>query len=56
MLTIDVGQCLVIRMEHKRLGLEVIIPMFQSLNNGIEFLVIDGLVEPRVIQFLNKES
>jgi len=33
-------------MEHKRLGLKVMTPMFQSPNNGIEFLVIGGVVEP----------
>jgi len=43
-------------MEHKGLGLGVIAPMFQSLDNGMEFFVIDGVVEPRTIQLLTKES
>jgi len=32
-------------MQYKRLGLEVIIPMFQGLNNDIELLIIGGIVE-----------
>ena len=56
MLSIDVGQHLVIRMEHKGLGLDVMTPMFQSSNNGIEFLVISRVVELRTSQLLTKES
>jgi len=44
-LTIDVGQCLVVRIEHKGLRLEVMTPMFQGFNNGVEFLVISGVVD-----------
>jgi len=43
-------------MEHKGLGLEVIILMFQGSNNGIEFLSISGVVELQIIQLLTKES
>jgi len=44
-LTIDERQSLVIRMEYKRLGLKVMIPMLQSPNNDIELLIISGVVE-----------
>jgi len=43
-LPISVGQNLVIQMEYKRLGFEVMIPMLQSPTNGIEILVISGVV------------
>ena len=47
-LAIDVGQCFVIRIEHKglELRLKVMTLMFQGSNNGMEFLVISGVVEP----------
>jgi len=32
-------------MKYKRLGLEIMIPMLQNPNNGIELLVIDGVVK-----------
>ena len=44
-LTIDIGQCLVMQIEHNRLSLEVMNPILQSSSNGIEFLVISGVVE-----------
>ena len=44
-LAINERQRLVIRMEYKRLGLEVMILMLQSPNNGIELLIISGVVE-----------
>jgi len=44
-LAINVRQSLVIRIEYKRLGLEVMIPMLQSPNNGTELLIISGVVE-----------
>jgi len=56
MLTIDIRQSLVIRIEHKGLGLDVMTLMFQSPNNGMEFLVIGGVVEPQTIQLLTKEG
>jgi len=55
-LTIGVGRRLVIRMEHKGLRLEVMTPIFQSPNNGIEVHVINGVLEPRTIQLFTKES
>jgi len=42
--------------EHKGLKLKVMTLMFQSPNNGIEFVVIGGVVTPRTIQLLTKES
>ena len=45
MLAIDERQSLVILMEYKKLGLEVMILMLQSPNNGIELLIINGIVE-----------
>jgi len=44
-LAIDERQSLVILMEYKKLGLEVMILMLQSPNNGIELLIISGVVE-----------
>jgi len=44
-LAIDKRQSLVIRMEYKRLGFKVMISMFQSLYNGVEHLIISGVVE-----------
>jgi len=44
-LAIDVRQRHVIRMEYKGLGLKIMTPMFESLNNGIELLVIGGVVQ-----------
>jgi len=41
-------------MEYKRLGLEVMIPMLQSLNNGIKLLIISGVVKSLSIQLLTK--
>jgi len=43
--TIDERQSLVIRVEYKRLGPEVTILMLQSPNNGIELIIIRGVVE-----------
>ena len=45
-LAIDVRQSLVIRMECKRLGPEVMIPMLQTPNNGIELLIMSRVTEP----------
>jgi len=44
-LTIDVRQSLVIRIDYKRLQLDVMIPMLQSPNNDIELFIIGRVVE-----------
>jgi len=44
-LAIDERQSLVIQMEYKRLGLEVMISMFQRPHNSIELLILSGVVE-----------
>jgi len=33
-------------MEYKRLGFQVMIPMLQKPSNGVELLVVGGVVEP----------
>ena len=54
MLSIDKRQSLVIQMEYKRLGLEVMIAMLQYPNNGIELLIISGVIESLTILLLTK--
>jgi len=44
-LAIYVRQRLVIQMEYKRLGVDVMILMLQSFNNVIELLIIGGVVK-----------
>jgi len=45
MLTIDKRQSLVIRMEYKRFGPEVLILMLQSPNDGTELHIIGGVIK-----------
>jgi len=54
MLTIDVLEGLLIRMQHKWLSFEVMTPMSQGPHNSIELFIIGVVVASQPIQFLTK--
>jgi len=53
-LSIDVFEGMVIRMEDKGLRFKVMTPMCQGTNYGIELLVISAIITLRAIEFLTK--
>ena len=53
-LRVQILQGLMVREEHKLLMKEVMSPVFESLNGGIELTVVGGVSKPHVIQLLTK--
>ena len=49
LLRVEVFQGIIVREEHELLGLEVMAPVSQCLNDGIELLIVRGVPESNVI-------
>jgi len=53
-LSIDILESLVIRMDCKRYGFEVMTPMCQGSDYGIKLFVISAVITLRTIEFFTK--
>ena len=55
LLRVEVLEGLVVRKEHKLLGQEIVAPVSQCLNDGVELLIVRGVLESNVIQLFVEE-
>ena len=53
-LRVQVLQGLIVREKYELLMKEVVSPVFESLNDGVELTVVRGVSKPHVIQLLTK--
>ena len=54
LLRVQILQGLMVREEHKLLMKEVMSLVFESLNDGVELIIVGGVSKPHVIQLLTK--
>ena len=52
LLRVQILQGLMVREEHKLLIKEVMSPVFESLNDSVEFTIVGGVSKPHVMQLL----